>query len=262
MRKDMIIEEFTNIIDDTMNDVEKGTELQNPTRDPTILLNEVKDILDELIILKEILVQQKDVWRILIGITWEQDIARGPEYMLREIDKMINSATTVQKSVNDGINSIEAILSRKQAVDNARQGKVLMAFTIVTVIFTPLSFLTSFFALNITVFQHNSQGNIEYEPGWIFPILFCVSAGVIGPVMIYVFFNYGKNGIAMTQKARNALFEVKDAISMFPGDRDISVHPGGVKMNHTMEAGLHMPRNPRWSSWRRSKNMTTDSILV
>ncbi|KAI0895375.1 hypothetical protein F4806DRAFT_469061 [Annulohypoxylon nitens] len=168
-----------------------------------VLLDEVKDILDELTILKALVGQQQYVWQSLIGRDRnpEQDNARGPAYTLLEIDEMIKMTTTVQESVNEmlnleqnGISIMEATISRKQADENARQGKILMAFTIVTVVFTPLSFLTSLFALNVTVFQRNSQGEIEYEPGWIFPIIFCVSAGIIGPLMVYASFDDARRG--------------------------------------------------------------------
>lgn len=39
----------------------------------------------------------------------------------------------------NGINITEAILSRNQADESARQGKILMAFTIATVIFVWIS---------------------------------------------------------------------------------------------------------------------------
>ncbi|KAI1419254.1 hypothetical protein F5Y12DRAFT_278246 [Xylaria sp. FL1777] len=158
------------------------------------LLDEVKDILDELMILKTLVSQQGSVWQDLVGNDPKRDNARGPAYTLRTIEEMIKMADRVQVSVKDildleqnAINIDQAIESTRQGTESARQGTILMSFTIVTVLFTPLSFLTSLFALNVTVFQHNSAGIIEYKPGWIFPILFGVSTGVIGSVVIYAF---------------------------------------------------------------------------
>lgn len=42
----------------------------------------------------------------------------------------------------NGISIMEATISRKQADENARQGKILMAFTIVTVVFVCLDYFT------------------------------------------------------------------------------------------------------------------------
>ncbi|TGO08593.1 hypothetical protein BTUL_0201g00070 [Botrytis tulipae] len=174
-------------------------------------LDEIKDILDELMILKTLLTQQQHVWRELVEPEFERDSARGPTYTLYEIEKMIKMAEKVQKSMHDtlnleqnGINTMKAVYSRKRADESSRQGKVLMVFTVVTVVFTPLSFLTSWFSLNITVFEHNNDGDTEYDPGWIFPIIFSVSAGVILPLMLYAAFGLGDLKNAFT-KVRNRL---------------------------------------------------------
>lgn len=63
------------------------------------LLDEVKDIMDELTILKALISQQKHVWEDLVPKGSEQDDARGPNYTLREIEEMIKMADTVQRSV-------------------------------------------------------------------------------------------------------------------------------------------------------------------
>ncbi|KAI1199394.1 hypothetical protein F5X97DRAFT_120187 [Nemania serpens] len=65
----------------------------------------------------------------------------------------------------------EAEISREQAVIVGKQGQTLMVFTVITVIFTPLSFLTSLFALNISVFPRSGE-NVVYWPTWVFGIMF------------------------------------------------------------------------------------------
>lgn len=64
------------------------------------LLDEIKDILDELMILKTLLTQQQHVWKELVGPEPERDSARGPTYTLHEIEEMIKMAERVQKSVS------------------------------------------------------------------------------------------------------------------------------------------------------------------
>ncbi|KAL5335392.1 hypothetical protein BJX70DRAFT_375227 [Aspergillus crustosus] len=46
-------------------------------------------------------------------------------------------------------NPFKARLAREQATGTARQGKTIMILTIVTIIFLPLSFITSFFTVDI-----------------------------------------------------------------------------------------------------------------
>lgn len=73
----------------------------------------------------------------------------------------------------------------QQSEENSRQEKILMLFTVVTVVFvsiartittssaakgnseTPLSFLASFYALNTSTSRHNDDGELEYEPEWM-----------------------------------------------------------------------------------------------
>ncbi|KAH8774561.1 hypothetical protein F5883DRAFT_15667 [Diaporthe sp. PMI_573] len=51
----------------------------------------------------------------------------------------------------------------KQAEETARQGKTLMVFTVVTIIFLPLSFMAAFFAINIDVFPVNEDGKLALD---------------------------------------------------------------------------------------------------
>lgn len=63
------------------------------------LLDEVKDILDELTILKTLVTRQLDVWKDLVGDDPGSKNARGPAYTLRSVQEMIEMADRVQKSV-------------------------------------------------------------------------------------------------------------------------------------------------------------------
>ncbi|PWY85963.1 hypothetical protein BO70DRAFT_360783 [Aspergillus heteromorphus CBS 117.55] len=75
---------------------------------------------------------------------------------------------------------LEAEYARIQAEDTGKQANTVMVFTIITIIFAPLSFLTSLFALNVTNFPHDS-GNVEYQGWWLFPVLFGSSIAFIIP---------------------------------------------------------------------------------
>ncbi|KAH0565988.1 hypothetical protein GP486_000615 [Trichoglossum hirsutum] len=156
-------------------------------------LREIKDIRDELNILKSLLEDQKVVWKQAFWDPVEKAYV-GSKYMqsggLAEAIDMIGDmdkyAERVQNSINSLLdlkqkqaNILEAVSGRKQAEDTARQGNTIMVFTIVTIIFLPMSFLASLFALDVTSFPHRAD-NLVYTPGWIFPIM-CKSPATLYP---------------------------------------------------------------------------------
>ncbi|KAJ5929318.1 Mg2+ transporter protein CorA-like/Zinc transport protein ZntB [Penicillium verhagenii] len=164
------------------------------------LLDEIKDIQDELNMLRTLAESQQNVWeqafqtKELNSFTHFQfKTTCTPNMILRDIQDMITEAKIVQESINTLLDlrqkqaSIkEAEFGRQQANDTAKQANIVMVFTLVTIVFLPLSFLSSVFALNVRDFPHSS-GVVEYQAYWIFPILFCVSAGVSIPFMILAF---------------------------------------------------------------------------
>ncbi|GKZ18051.1 hypothetical protein AbraIFM66951_006568 [Aspergillus brasiliensis] len=62
-----------------------------------------------------------------------------------------------------------------------RQGRIVLTFTLTTIVFLPLSFMTSFFALNIRQFRTNAEGKLDlsYVSYIIFPISSLISAALI-----------------------------------------------------------------------------------
>ncbi|KFY15670.1 hypothetical protein V492_01836 [Pseudogymnoascus sp. VKM F-4246] len=178
----------------------------------------IKDILDELNILKSLVKDQKKVWheafsQYTTGIkslekdqkqvwhdafseyTMDKDHlnSREPGEILEMLEEMITDATRVERSINDLLdlkqkqaNLSEAQSSRRQAEETAMQGTTLMVFTIVTIVFLPMSFLTALFALDITVFPHATD-KLTYTPGWIFPMIFGPSAAMSIPAIYFAF---------------------------------------------------------------------------
>jgi hypothetical protein len=63
------------------------------------LLDEVKDIRDELVILRFLVTQQEHVWSGLIGTDPDSHDARSPRFTGEELDDMIKMTDTIQKSV-------------------------------------------------------------------------------------------------------------------------------------------------------------------
>ncbi|GES65479.1 hypothetical protein ATETN484_0012038400 [Aspergillus terreus] len=150
----------------------------------TMLLREVKDICDELNILKTLAEDQENVWQqawTVVGDKKTVFSTNTPSDNRKMILAMIHDATTVQKSLDTLLdlkqkqaNLTEVKITRKQAQDTAKQTDTVVWFTVVTIIFLPLSFLTSLFALNVSDFPHSGD-EVAYQGWWIFPVIFGVS---------------------------------------------------------------------------------------
>lgn len=58
-----------------------------------------------------------------------------------------------------------------EAQSTGLQGNTIMVFTVVTILFLPASFMTSFFALPVTQFQYTGEGDdkikLTYVVTWI-----------------------------------------------------------------------------------------------
>ena len=146
----------------------------------TTLLGEIKDIRDELDMLSLVFEHQE---QILPGIKetiqaigeeakWTAAVVQKFRKIFSDHDKLLShprkdiqrmdrQAKRMYSSIRDLLdlkqkhaNAIEARYAREQADGASRQSKTLMVFTIVTVIFLPLSFIAAFFAINMDELPH------------------------------------------------------------------------------------------------------------
>ncbi|KAJ8133086.1 hypothetical protein O1611_g544 [Lasiodiplodia mahajangana] len=152
------------------------------------LLKQIKDIRDELNMLKSILTQQKGVWNELRDTQSEEHNLRGPAYAINSVDEMDAQAARVQSAVLSTLDleqnkaSIqEAMTSREQAQESIRQGRTLMAFTVL-----PGSFLVALFALNIAIFPHSGE-NVSW-PNWVFGVTFGLTVAFLAIVLTTTFY--------------------------------------------------------------------------
>ncbi|KAJ4217210.1 hypothetical protein NW759_009157 [Fusarium solani] len=139
---------------------------------------DIKDIRDELNILKSAAQHQKTVEEGLTGGSLDVDLAAA--YVVKDLKEMDDSAERIQSaaSLSPAPQQHVLIFGQKaveQGEEAKRQGKTLMVFTVVTILFLPLSFLSSLFALDVASFQQ--------APGWAFAVicefprtLCCISA--------------------------------------------------------------------------------------
>ncbi|KAI1094906.1 hypothetical protein F5B19DRAFT_443936 [Rostrohypoxylon terebratum] len=146
----------------------------------TELLDQTRDIRDELNILKSLAEDQDTVWRQAFS---DDDLT---EHLL---DHDSCTPTDVKRNLNEMLleaesttNYINTLLDLRQAEYSRIQSNSVFVFTVISVVFLPLSFLTSVFALNVSSFPHES-GNVEYKAWWIFPMIFGLTIVVSIPAI-------------------------------------------------------------------------------
>ncbi|KAJ8115401.1 hypothetical protein OPT61_g2953 [Boeremia exigua] len=162
----------------------------------TDLLAEAKDIRDELNMIAKVLEDQRavipDLETALSDIYKEErksqhDLKRHFKDQLKTIDthmkdleRMDKQAERIYKSITDLLdlkqkhaNAFEARFARDQAAGTARQGQTIMVFTIVTIIFLPLSFIAALFTINIEEFPRTPGGDEPLLPmSYVFKFMF------------------------------------------------------------------------------------------
>ncbi|KAH0848082.1 hypothetical protein FOPE_01699 [Fonsecaea pedrosoi] len=175
------------------------------------LLEEIKDIRDELNILRSICTDQDAVLKTLSKLATGGDDSEGKtvandltldyyrqrsniDTRIARIDKMQRDILMAYDAMNHLLdlkqkdaNILEAVEARHQAEATTKQGRTIMVFTIVTIIFLPMSFLASIYALNIQSFPHDQSGNVSYPSEWIFSRIFGTTAALAVPLIIMAF---------------------------------------------------------------------------
>ncbi|KAK8071310.1 ankyrin repeat protein [Apiospora hydei] len=92
----------------------------------------------------------------------------------RDIQSMDEQAERLYQSLTDLLdlkqkhsNALEARFASEQALAAARSGQTVMVFTIVTIIFLPMSFIAAYFGINIDAFD-SLEG--DYVASWTFGV--------------------------------------------------------------------------------------------
>lgn len=169
-------------------------------REEISLLVEVKDIRDEVNIILTILsIQSNLIAQMSHAAEGETPLLRTPvvnDILSRDINdfsKLDSQARTIQEKLNTlmdlkqkAANAWEAKEARETAVAAGKQGNTVLVFTVVTIIFLPLSFMSSFFAIGIAAFPHNDEsGEVNWPLGTVTGILFGVSLCVSIPLIVF-----------------------------------------------------------------------------
>lgn len=153
---------------------------------------EVADIIDELNSFMRVLEVQNEVLKTIIRnfslamgpVAWSSPTCLSREILERtqtqledyqiQLERMRTDAAHVHQSVLNLLdlkqkeaNIDEARSSRRNAEETASQGRTLMIFTVVTIVFAPLSFFTSYFGMNVVELTGDKE-NIKMGEVWIY----------------------------------------------------------------------------------------------
>ncbi|KAI8624929.1 hypothetical protein F5Y19DRAFT_452367 [Xylariaceae sp. FL1651] len=175
----------------------------------TSLLAEIKDIRDELNIIMGILDAQLQTVEYLEGFVIEElrgegsrrttdtvvseirrranEQKRGLDARQKDISRMDNQALSLYHGLTDLLdlkqkhsNALEARFAGDQAVIAAKQGQTIMVFTIVTIVFLPLSFIASFFAINLQEWnEEETRLTIPFVSKYLFGIGLAISIPLV-----------------------------------------------------------------------------------
>ena len=179
-------------------------------RDQVKLLEEAKDIRDEINIILHVLGEQRRVLQEEIitcffgpnandtpGVngtsTWREP--------LRLIKRAIGDFEKMDKQTKDIVDDLNHLLdlqqkqatvwearsTREGTLATSKQGSVMVIFTMVTIIFLPLSFCASFFALDIAEFPADEKGQTNWPIQRLCAYLFGISFAVIIPFIAVAF---------------------------------------------------------------------------
>lgn len=176
----------------------------------TSLLAEIKDIRDELNIIGMVLSYQASILpefadhiidelrkdgskkatdAVVVEIKKRsRDQLRVLDVHQRDLERMDKQAESIYTSLTHLLdlkqkhaNAFEARFARDQAVTAGRQGQTVMVFTIVTIIFLPMSFIAAFFAISIEEF------NAPLPLAYVAKYMFGIGLGISIPLIAMAF---------------------------------------------------------------------------
>ncbi|KAM3500604.1 hypothetical protein MY10362_006262 [Beauveria mimosiformis] len=132
-----------------------------------VLSREIKDMRDELKILRLIAEKQKAVQAEFRRLAFPPNRHLPVRDMVQELLHMDKAAERIEASLNVTFALQHNAKAFEQARITVRQGRVMVVFTLVTIVFLPLSFFTSLFAMQFETSRTT--------PGWVYGIMYSKS---------------------------------------------------------------------------------------
>ncbi|KAK1831011.1 hypothetical protein QBC39DRAFT_284169, partial [Podospora conica] len=164
----------------------------------TRLLVKIGDVQDELHTIKSVLITQKTVLDELKDVVKNTGAFNQAERIVNDgiarVDSLINSTMRMPEEVKQLLDYKKQQASRwevrygkKLSEQGKRQNQIMLIFTIMTIIFLPLSFISSFLAIGVREFP---KGEGSSETDWPLSTassyLFGISIGVSALILICV----------------------------------------------------------------------------
>ncbi|KAH9907232.1 hypothetical protein F4778DRAFT_721108 [Xylariomycetidae sp. FL2044] len=208
-----VTEEQTNYFRKFQTALESGVrDISDPEtkRDEVRLALEIADIIDELNIMDRLFEEQRSALtaalRALSGVNAYPRLHAKIESLVfddipghqKQVGQMISDATRAKEALKDLLDlqqkeeslaeaqysNEQADTAREQADEIAAQSQILLLFTIVTIIFLPLSFFTSYYGMNIVELT-GEAGNTTQGAVWTVmgPISGAVITGLLGTAL-------------------------------------------------------------------------------
>ncbi len=208
-------EELERLQSDRASLVEVSQLLEHPSfaiTKETALFREIKDIVDELARVDYILSRQESVVRGLTRMNRSRSIKTTFDIVSERREAWIQVAGTArtaydeiqaQMDLKQKQSSLsETRSSRYQAEDSARHGRIMLLFTVVTIIFLPMSFMASWFGMNPKV---PALGNLPLSS--IAAIIFPISLFIAGVALAFAF----------SERLRDLLADVLEPVTVSMG---------------------------------------------
>jgi len=106
--------------------------------------------------------------------------------MDKHADLIYNSLTHLLDLKQKHANAFEARCARDQAALQAKQGQTIMVFTIVTIVFLPMSFIAAVFAINVDEFPRD-HGQQSLPWSYVAKFMFGIGFGISIPLILLAF---------------------------------------------------------------------------
>ncbi|PGH07632.1 hypothetical protein GX51_01641 [Blastomyces parvus] len=200
---------FADSLDRSSNGAMASSEVFS-IEEETQLLVEIKDIIDELGILHMILSDQMMPLDELSKFLAERKKAKNGSindensspvrfpvienhiYRVEKMQRLANQTYKAlynlldlkqkQNNVSEALGLENADLARNQADESIRQGRTVLVFTVVTIIFLPLSFMAAFFAINIDAFPWNNGDKLPMD--YVLRYMLSISGAISIPFIL------------------------------------------------------------------------------
>ncbi|KAK7432072.1 hypothetical protein QQZ08_001362 [Neonectria magnoliae] len=169
------------------------------------LIRQCKDIRDELHLLLRVFETQRNVVKKFSDLFWPSETASQMKEAFIEdcgVGVLIGRTKALDRHAQRTLQELDYLVQTEQAQTSlveahsaGQLNKIIWLFTLITVIFTPLSFMTSLFAIPFNYFPQNSDGEIRVEGGWIAGRMTIGEIASVAPIAVAILLILGPSSV-------------------------------------------------------------------